>query len=277
MVQIDNSGGQFGFGGTNDFTIEWFQYYEGGGNARPFSIGVYGTPPLNEMIGMSFEGSVYLWIDNTNYGTNIINDDLLNGWHHMAITREYISGDHTWRVFLDGIEKTSFINNTDTANTYTLTLGNQLTNDGKFQGYITNFRVNNLSALYVSNFTVPTSPLPCDSNVILTMNATDEAGLLYDSCEDQTISATGVTWSNESPFINLYDFTLFTSTDSTNYNTCTDCGQMFKTILYVRDGVNPDYILHAKMTPTSINNVLTNGPIFTRIGTECYEILKYTY
>ena len=277
MVQIDNSGGQFGFNGGNDFTIEWFQYFEEGSNSRPFSIGVYGVSPLNEMIGMSFEGSVYLWIANVYHSTGISNSDLLNGWHHMAITREYISGDHTWRVFLDGIEKTSFINNTDTTNTYTLTLGNQLDNNGKFKGYITNFRVNNLSALYTVDFAVPTSPLPCDSNVILTMNATDEAGLLYDSCEDQTISATGVTWSSETPFVNLYNFSLFTSTDSTNYNNCEECAQTYRTKLYVRDGINTDKIITNQMSLNSINNVLTNGPIFTLRGPECYEILKYTY
>jgi hypothetical protein len=52
---------------------------------------------------------------------------------------------------------------------------------------------------------------------------------------------------------------------------------MYKTILYVRDGVNPNYVLHTTMTPDSINNVLTNGPIFTLRRPECYEILKYTY
>lgn len=274
MVQIDNGGGQFGFGGTNDFTIEWFQYYEGGSNSRPFSIGVYNAP--SEMIGMSFEGTVYLWIDNGNYNTNIINDDLLNGWHHMAITREYISGNHTWRVFLDGVQKLSVDDNTDTSNTYTLTLGNQLDNDGRFEGYITNFRVNNLSALYTSDFTVPTSPLTCDSNIILTMDATNEAGLLIDSCDLQSISATGVTWSNLTPFVNTLDFSLFTATNFTSYNTCEDCGQLLNTILYVRTGIS-NYVANYTMTKTNVDNVLANGPIFTTGGVEAYEIINYYY
>jgi uncharacterized delta-60 repeat protein len=276
MVQINNDGGQFGFGGGNDFTIEWFQYYEGGSNSRPFTIGVYNTP--TEMIGMSFEETVYLWIDNINYNTNIINDDLLNGWHHIAITRNYVSGDRTWKVFLDGIEKTSLINNNDTTNTYTLTLGNQLNNDGRFQGYITNFRVTDLTALYTSNFIVPTQPLTCDGNTILTMDATNESGLLYDSCEDQTISATGVTWSSETPFVNLYDFSLFTATNYKNYSNCTECDSTTRlnAIAYERGNNTPDRVVYRKLTKQFINDVLTKGPIWTDGPFPyCYELLKY--
>jgi uncharacterized delta-60 repeat protein len=277
MVQVDNSGGQFGFGGVFDFTIEWYQYYEGGSSSRPFSIGVYDNP--NEMIGMSFEGSVLLWVNNVAYNTTIINDDLLNGWHHMAITRNFDGSNHTWRVFLDGILKYEEINNNDTTNTYTLTLGNQLNNDGLFRGYITNFRVNNQTALYTSNFTVPTSPLPCDSvNFILTMNATDESGLLYDTCTDQTITATGVTWSTETPFINLNDFTLFTATNNTSYTSCDECLSTTKlnAITYQRDGVSPNKVVYTTLTQDYINNILTNGPIWT-YGPyrECYELLTY--
>ena len=278
MVQINNDGGQFGFGGGNDFTIEWFQYYEGGSNSRPFTIGVYNTP--TEMIGMSFEETVYLWIDNINYNTNIINDDLLNGWHHIAITRNYVSGDRTWKVFLDGIEKTSLINNNDTTNTYTLTLGNQLNNDGRFQGYITNFRVTDLTALYTSNFIVPTQPLTCDGNTILTMDATNESGLLYDSCEDQTISATGVTWSSETPFVNLYDFSLFTATDLTSYNSCSDCGQLYQATLSVTNSLTNSNVRRVSLTKESIENIQNFGPFFTttmsNIPTpEVFSLLTY--
>ena len=72
-------------------------------------------------------------------------------------------------------------------------------------------------------------------------------------------------------------YSLFTATNTTNYNTCEDCGQVYKTILYVRDGANPNYVTTSSMSLNTINNVLTNGPIFTARGPECYEILKYTY
>ena len=273
IVQVDNGGGQFGFNGGNDFTIEWFQYWQDGSNSRPFSIGVYSDP--NEMIGMSFEGSVYIWVNNSNYNTNINNSDILDGWHHIAITRNFNGGDRVWRVFLDGIQKTSFIDNTDTSNTYTLTLGNQLNNDGLFRGYITNFRVNNLTALYTSDFTVPTSPLTCEANIILLMNSTDEANLLKDSCGGQSITTTGVTWSTESPFVNTNSLSLFNITDNTVYETCQDCGEVYNTILYVRNGTKTNRVQYGTMTKTNIDKVLSLGPIFTIRGPECFEILKY--
>jgi hypothetical protein len=129
---------------------------------------------------------------------------------------------------------------------------------------------------------VPTSPLiPYNASLLFT--TVNEAGLLTNDCVStgfipaNQISSNNVTWSSETPFIHLNDFSLFTATNSTNYNSCEDCGQMYKTILYVRDGVNTDRIKTNKMSLNTINNVLTNGPIFTLRGPECYEILKYTY
>ena len=79
-------------------------------------------------------------------------------------------------------------------------------------------------------------------------------------------------------FSGFSGFSLFTATDSTSYNTCDDCGQIYKSIVYVRDGgVKPDSIKQFLLTPNSISNINTKGPIFTLRGTECYELLKYYY
>lgn len=280
MVQVDNSVGQFGFGGEWDFTIEWFQYYEGGSNSRPFSIGVYGNP--NEMIGMSFEGTVYLWINDSSNTTTISNSDLLNGWHHIAVTRYYNGGDHIWRVFLDGVKKFEGINNIDTSNTYTLTLGNQLNNDGKFNGYITNFRVNNLSALYLSNFTVPTAPLINIPNTILLLLSSNSNNLLTDSTYQQSVASTGVTWSSETPFLGYPEYFISSNTD-TNYNNCATCTAttLYNATLLVRDGISSPYIARVTMTLDNINNILTYGPIFTNSmggihALNVYELLEFS-
>ena len=280
MVQVDNSGGQFGFNGGNDFTIEWFQYFTGIAPARPFSIGVYDNP--NEMIGMSFEGTVYLWINNNAENTTITNDDLLNNWHHIAITRNFNGGDSTWRVFLDGVQKTSFINNTDTTNTYTLTIGNQLNNDGKFEGYITNFRVNNISAIYTSNFDVPTAPLENGPNIILLMLSTNSAGLITDTTNTQSISQTGVTWSDETPFLSSRNI-FYTVTSENTYDDCASCTAttVYNATLLVRDGINAPYINRVTISPENINRIQTYGPIFTESmggihGLNVYELLGYS-
>jgi uncharacterized delta-60 repeat protein len=273
MVQVDNSGGQFGFNGTNDFTIEWFQYYTGGFNARPFSIGVYSDP--NEMIGMSFEGTVYLWVNNIAIDTNITNSDLLNGWHHIAITRNYDGVNHIWRVFLDGVLKLQTINNDDTTNTYTLTIGNQLNNDGRFEGYITNFRVNNLTALYTTDFTVPTVTLSCLTNIILLITSSDETNLITDTCGGQTVSEVGVTWSTQNPFAKTISF--YSNSDTTEYTECTDCDSTvkYKATLYVREGGVSDRVQYSYMKKSDIDRMLTLGPIATTFGPESYELLKY--
>jgi len=281
MVQVDNSAGQFGFGGAGewDLTIEWFQYWGGEVNtpARPFSIGTYGGG--TNVLQISFEGGGLLWIgDGQTYNLGLNLTDLENKWIHFAITRYFNGSQHLWSVYVDGLRVVSEEPySIDLANTYPLVIGNQTDNDGIFKGYITNFRINNQSAIYSGpNITVPTSPLTCDANVILLITSNDEDNLDNDICAGQSSSNTGVTWSSESPFVNALNFSLFTATDFTSYNSCEDCGQLLSTILYVRTGVT-EYVTTRTMTKTNIDNVLANGPIFTTGGVEAYEIINYYY
>jgi len=71
----------------------------------------------------------------------------------------------------------------------------------------------------------------------------------------------------------------FISTDTdTTYDSCSGCTEtnLYKTKLFVRDGgVTPNYVKNVLMTYSDIQNVLTNGPIFTIVRPECYEILTY--
>jgi hypothetical protein len=227
------------------------------------------------MIGMSFEGTVYLWVNNIAIDTNITNSDLLNGWHHIAITRNYDGVNHIWRVFLDGVLKLQTINNDDTTNTYTLTIGNQLNNDGRFEGYITNFRVNNLTALYTTDFTVPTVTLSCLTNIILLITSSDETNLITDTCGGQTVSEVGVTWSTQNPFAKTISF--YSNSDTTEYTECTDCDSTvkYKATLYVREGGVSDRVQYSYMKKSDIDRMLTLGPIATTFGPESYELLKY--
>jgi len=277
MVQVDNSGGQFGFGGVFDLTIEWFQYWEGGFNSRPFSIGTYGIGNGNA-IQVSFEGGGLLWVSGNTYTLGLDLNDLQNKWVHFAITRYFNGVDHLWNVYVNGIQVLADqIDNTDTSNTEPLIIGNQINNDGKFLGNITNFRVNNQSAIYSGpTITVPTQPLTCDPNVILLINSNDADNLYKDICGGQSTSNTGVTWSSLTPFVNTLNFSLFTATNFRNYDSCDECGQLLNTMLYVRTGVS-EYVTTRTMTKTNIDNVLANGPIFTTGGVEAYEIINYYY
>jgi len=273
------------------WTVEWFQKYTSTDTCcrRVFDIGQ--NP--GEEFGVSIENgnTLILWMASGSTSINL-NTPVYNVWSYFSISSENLGGNNqTIRVYQDGVliysgSTVVDINNFQGDPTVNLPLvigGGIDGQDTLFEGYITNFRWTKGVNYYTGpTITVPTSPLDSSDSQLLFLTI-DETELLTNSSDavgfipSGDISQTGVTWSTETPFFNLLDFTLFTATNTTSYNTCEECGQMFKTILYVRDGANPNYVLHTEMSPSSITNVLTNGPIFTRRGPECYEILKYTY
>jgi len=273
------------------WTVEWFQKYTSTDTCcrRVFDIGQF----AGEEFGVSIENgnTLLLWMASGSTSINL-NTPVYNVWSYFSISSENIGGNNqSIRVYQDGVliysgSTVVDINNFqgDPAVDLPLVIGGGIGGqDTLFEGYITNFRWTKGTNYYTGpTITVPTSPLDSSDSQLLFLTI-DETELLTNSSDavgfipSGDISQTGVTWSTETPFFNLLDFTLFTATDTTSYNSCDDCGQMFKTILYVRDGVNTDKVETYQMTLNSINNVLTNGPIFTTRGPECYEILKYTY
>ena len=90
----------------------------------------------------------------------------LNTWQHLAICR---SGN-TWKIFVDGVQGYSATHSgTIGANASGFAIGDFSPNAGQyeFQGYISNFRVIKGTALYTSNFTVPTEKLTDVTNTKL--------------------------------------------------------------------------------------------------------------
>jgi uncharacterized delta-60 repeat protein len=271
------------------WTVEWFQKYTSTDTCcrRVFDIGQF----PGEEFGVSIENdnTMLLWMASGSTTINL-NTPVYNVWSYFSISSENIGGNNqVIRVYQDGIliysgSTVVDINNFTGSVQLPLVIGGGIDGqDTLFEGYITNFRWTKGTNYYTGpTITVPTSPLESSDSQLLFLTI-DETELLTNESTNSGfipssgITQTGVTWSTETPFVNLLDFTLFTATDTTSYNSCDDCGQMFKTILYVRDGANPNYVLHTEMSPSSITNVLTNGPIFTLRGPECYEILKYTY
>jgi hypothetical protein len=287
LVTIDyNSQMDLNFG---PWTVEWYQKYTSTDTCcrRVFDIGQW----TGEEFGVSIENNntILLWMASGSTTINL-NTPVYNVWTYFAITSENVGGDdQIIRVYQDGVLIYSGTTTVDLNNfqgdpvvQLPLVIGGG-NGSSSFEGYITNFRWSK-GALYYDGPTmeVPTSPLvPYNASLLFT--TVNEAGLLTNDCISggfipaNEISANNVTWSTETPFVNLNNFSLFTATDSTTYNSCSDCGQTYKTKLLVRDGLNTDKVETYQMTLNSINNVLTNGPIFTTRGPECYEILKYTY
>ena len=276
------------------WTVEWYQKYTSTDTCcrRVFDIGQF----PNEEFGVSIESNntILLWMSSGSTSINL-NTPVYNVWSYFAITSENTGGfNQVIRVYQDGVLIWSGTTAVDINNfqgdpqvDLPLVIGGGSSGDNSlFQGYITNFRWTKGTNYYSGpTMDVPTIPLEPYNSQLLFLTP-DEAGLLTNECEvynnpnhipANEISGNNVTWSTETPFVNLNDFSLFTATNTTSYGSCSDCGQLLQTILYVRDGANPNYVLHTEMSPSSITNVLTNGPIFTLKRPECYEILKYTY
>jgi hypothetical protein len=183
--------------GTEDFTVEWFQYQENDSYSysRIFAV----QPYPNTQIGASVEpdgNNFYAWIGGEGHGSSISN--YLDQWSHMAITRS--SG--TLRLFKDGNELNSFSIVADvTDNSNPLYIGS--TSEGDyFTGYITNFNFVKGTAIYTGNFTPPTSPITANPNTKLLLLASSEEEKLKDSSSsNKSVTNNGVTWSALSPFI----------------------------------------------------------------------------
>ena len=188
--------------GTGDFTIEWWQYLQTGGQSFPrvFSIGSYSS----QSIAVSLEGTdssktFYFW----GSGANSIEtgQNYTNRWIHFAITR---SGTSV-RVFKNGtqIGTTLTISTNFNDSTNVLRIGNEsVTSSGaSFKGYITNFRWVKGTALYTANFTVPTQPLTAVANTRLLLLATTSGTATTDSsAAPKTITNSSVTWNSLTPF-----------------------------------------------------------------------------
>lgn len=150
--------------GTDDFTIEWFQYGLSSGSAlypRIFTVGVFPSTS----IGVSIEsGTFYFWVNGGLFGlfSMSITD---NTWRHIAVCRYSINN---LIVYVDGVVKgVAYIGNVNISNaTAQLNLFGEATDvNTTFNGYITNFRWCNGIRVYSgasttsANFVVPTSPL----------------------------------------------------------------------------------------------------------------------
>ena len=187
---------------TGDFTIEWFMRMPATEVAYPrvFSMGSH----PNATIAVSIEGAnhvFYYWYGNS--GTPYIPGNcnlilLAAGWTHYAISR---SGTTT-RFFENGTQLGSdFTDPTDYNDRgNSLFIGNQPRLDGPFKGYISNFRWVKGTALYTSNFYVPTAPLVAVENTKLLLLAnTNDTAVIDSSGLDKVVVQNGVTWSNSIP------------------------------------------------------------------------------
>jgi hypothetical protein len=183
--------------GTGDFTVEWFFYQTAnGGVGRVFSIGSFPSASLAFAIQSGY-GVLYINGEDTNIGS-IPSPGRFN---HYAICRR----GSDLRVFLNGSQIGNTLSSLDNLinTTDPLRIGNEsVINFGTTYvgGFLTNFRWIKGSALYTSNFAVPTVPLTAVSGTKLLLLAASSGTIVDDSSgEGKVVANNGGTWSTQHP------------------------------------------------------------------------------
>ena len=151
--------------GSGDFTVEaWINLDNHHDYNVLYDTRATGTSSTGYAFGITSTGAVYLY---TASGFRITTSTTIavKTWHHVALVRS-------------GSTISIWINGTQDANTYTSSAtfsdtntgigqARTFTSSGQFQGYISNIRVVDGTAVYTSTFTPPTENLTAITNTVL--------------------------------------------------------------------------------------------------------------
>ena len=187
--------------GTNNFTIE-FWAYETTRAAYP-SLFLYdnaasGTSPTSFFI--SSTGTILMTDGGSSWSLVLTWSPVsLNAWHHYALVRN----NNTFTLYIDG---TSVATGTSTYSLPQPYGSMQIGSDQagpNIDGYITNYRIVNGTAVYTGNFTPSTARLTAITNTVLLLSAMDNSSLVADSSNGHltVTNNNGVTWSSLTPLV----------------------------------------------------------------------------
>ena len=180
--------------GTSNFTMEGWFYITGavvtnGSNPRFWALQdinmVYDTSTSQVRLDLGTSTAQYI---------TTANQFTFNAWNHLAIVR---SGTSV-KVYLNGVSQVTITRGDSLAGGVGY-IGSYNNVSGYLQGYISNFRSVNGTALYSTNFIPPTSPLTAVTNTtILTLQGSsivDNSGNNYAITNGNTVVT-----SIQSPF-----------------------------------------------------------------------------
>ena len=187
--------------GTGEFTAEAFFYSP----TLPTSGAIMAQRATTPTTGNYAQWVVYIqnngnlgWYNGVS-GQRVVETGaggvVAHRWYHVAITRNSSNVMTMWK---DGVSVGSRSGQTQNWNYSPFSVGANGDGTAPFNGYISNVRWTPGTALYTSDFIVPTSPLTALSNtkfLVAQGTTTDNSG------EGETVTTAGdVTASNNSPF-----------------------------------------------------------------------------
>ena len=179
---------------TNNFTVECWIYLNAVPTASP-EIFFSGDFHLN------FRGSGQLGITNDATVYALSGVALTAGqWYHVAAVRT--SGSSV--IYVNGIAGTAVSCTYNFTQTRLTQIGTGNLGSGPFiNGYISNLRVVSGTALYTSNFSIPTSPPTVVANTVLLLNTPANSSFLTDSnTTPSSVTNNGsITANTLSPFV----------------------------------------------------------------------------
>lgn len=182
----------FQFGNSN-FTVETWLYPTAVNTVAIYSkrantSTAYGSIVFNIQSDRSVR--VLGTVNGSSWGVNSQSNTLINAncWNHVAVTRN----GTLWNIWVNGINSAnSVLAGTIPDNPANVTVGTQGNNQSinNTPVYFSDLRVVKGTAVYTTNFTLPTSPLTAIANTSLLLNSTN-AGI-RDAAADNVIETIG--------------------------------------------------------------------------------------
>jgi hypothetical protein len=203
--------------GTGDFTIEWWQKHAGifwSNTGYVFQTGTF-------FLGGSTNIQLNFGIKVTNNGDILLNRGqpindryfgtvTLSSWNHIALVRQ--SG--LLRCYINGaVQALTLSMNYVLDQSQTFTIGNVTAvtpsaqrSSNFFNGWITNFRIVLGTAVYTSNFTVPTVPLSAIPGTAVLLSAMTAPTYIDNSGTGPIVSPANLSWNVQTPFPNIINY-----------------------------------------------------------------------
>ena len=219
--------------GTNNFTIEAFIYLEALGQFNNIlAVGTDSTNGYRMDLGTGNNLRLVTKLGSDSWGVLITGSTtfIKDKWYHVAVTRSGNSFD----LWVDGTKDATTVTNSGAFSDATVSSANSGTNNigveigslstyglsRKFNGYISNLHLVNGTALYTSNYTIPTTRLEKRSDtVILTCNS---AGNVLNEETGKTIIKHSANINSQGPVASR-----FTPNSPVGFSTTTDVGSQY--------------------------------------------------